>query len=91
MLSLQDKIQRAGLGLPAAGWFWTLGLALIVVPPTSLIAQERLPIHIQELLDHRDVVVDYRRVDSLAANLPLPLPRVLAPSKEIVGYLRYWD
>ncbi len=62
-----------------------------MVSPTGLFAQERLPIHIQELLDHRDVVVDYRRVDSLAATLPLPLPRVLAPTKEIVGYLRYWD
>ncbi len=91
MLSHQDKIQRPGPGRPAARWLWALGLVLIIGPPTSLFAQERLPIHIQELLDHRDVVVDYRRVDSLAATLPLPLPRVLAPTKEIVGYLRYWD
>ncbi len=53
-------------------------------------AQDRPSIHMLELEAHRDVIVDFAGVDSLAAALPPPLPRALAPTKEIVGYLPYW-
>jgi len=45
-----------------------------------------------ELEAHRGVVVDYVRADSIAAAMPPPLPRAIAPTptKEIVGYLPYW-
>jgi spore germination protein YaaH len=56
-----------------------------------LSGQERLPIHIQEWLAHRDDQVDYARIDSLAAAMPAPLPRAMAPTREIIGYLPYWQ
>ncbi|UCD37761.1 MAG: hypothetical protein JSW54_13225, partial [Fidelibacterota bacterium] len=54
-------------------------------------AQDRLPTHVREWLEHRDVIVDYARVDSIAAARPTPLPRVMAPTREIIGYLPYWQ
>lgn len=46
-----------------------------------------------ELEAHRGVVVDYAHADSIAASMPPPLPRAIAPTpiKEIVGYLPYWQ
>ena len=44
-----------------------------------------------ELEAHRGVIVDYARTDSIAAALPTPLPRVIGPTREIVGYLPYWQ
>ncbi len=54
--------------------------------------RERPSIHMLELEAHRGVVVDYARADSIAAAIPPPLPRAIAPEpiKEIVGYLPYW-
>ncbi|MFB0515566.1 MAG: glycosyl hydrolase family 18 protein [Candidatus Neomarinimicrobiota bacterium] len=56
-----------------------------------LFSQERPPIHLLELEAHREVVVEFARIDSLAAALPPPLPRIIAPSREIIGYLPYWQ
>ncbi|MCK4577578.1 MAG: T9SS type A sorting domain-containing protein [Candidatus Marinimicrobia bacterium] len=59
--------------------------------PIALDAQVRLPIHMQELADNRGVAVDFQRIDSLAALEPAPMPRALQPTKEIIGYLPYWQ
>ncbi len=67
-----------------------VALALALFPVYGR-AQERPTIHMLELAAHRDVVVDYDRVDSLAATLPPPLPRAVVPGREVVGYLPFWQ
>ncbi|GAH03183.1 unnamed protein product, partial [marine sediment metagenome] len=56
-------------------------------------AQGKQSIHMLELEAHRGVVVDYAHADSIAAAMPPPLPRAIAPEpiKEIVGYLPHWQ
>jgi len=73
--------------MPRPLFILLLPLLLLTAAP----GQERLPIHMLELEAHRDVVVDYARIDSLARAMPLPLPRAVAPSKEVVGYLPWWQ
>jgi len=63
----------------------------IFLVPRLVPAQDRPSIHMLELEAHRDVIVDYARIDSIAAALPPPLPRALVPTREIVGYLPYWQ
>ncbi len=67
-----------------------LCLLILAFAPGLLLAQERPSIHMLELEAHRDVIVDYARADSIAATMPPPLLRVIAPTREIVGYLPYW-
>lgn len=64
---------------------------MLLLAARTIHAQERLPIHMLELEAHRDVVVDYARIDSLAATLPPPLPRAAALPREVIGYLPYWQ
>ncbi|UCH62847.1 MAG: T9SS type A sorting domain-containing protein [Fidelibacterota bacterium] len=68
-----------------------LYLLVLVLVPVLLRAQEHPSIHMLELEAHRGVVVDYSRADSIAATLPVPLPRAIGPTREIVGYLPYWQ
>ena len=56
-----------------------------------LSAQEPQSIHYREWLAHREIEPDYAAVDSIAASMPAPLPRAMAPSREIIGYLPYWQ
>ena len=63
-------------------------LLLLILP---LAAQDRPGIHIREHLAHRGDVIPYARIDSLAATLPPPLPRAVAPTHTIIGYLPYWQ
>ncbi|MFC1619488.1 glycosyl hydrolase family 18 protein [Candidatus Neomarinimicrobiota bacterium] len=65
--------------------------ALLWSSLSILSGQERLPIHIQEWLAHRGDRIDYARIDSLASAMPAPLPRAMAPTREIVGYLPSWQ
>ncbi|MCH7574751.1 MAG: T9SS type A sorting domain-containing protein [Candidatus Marinimicrobia bacterium] len=68
--------------------FILIGVAVLLLPP--LRAQQRPGIHMIEHQAHRNDIIPYARIDSLARLLPAPLPRVITPSKEIIGFLPYW-
>ena len=82
---------RAVAGSDLPGRAAHLCLLILAFAPGLLLAQERPSIHMLELEAHRDVIVDYARADSIAATMPPPLLRVIAPTREIVGYLPYWQ
>ncbi|MEE9466410.1 MAG: glycosyl hydrolase family 18 protein [Candidatus Neomarinimicrobiota bacterium] len=86
-LKLPESIFAAVRPVRILGGLYVL---FTLMSPATARAQERIPIHVRELLDHRGTVVDFARADSIAASMPPVLPRALPPTREIVGYLPFW-
>lgn len=73
------------------GWRNQLALILSLLAAAPAWAQQRLGIHMQQHLAHRDDIIPYARIDSLARALPPPPARKEAvPSRTVIGYLPYW-
>ncbi|MBC8213392.1 MAG: hypothetical protein ISR90_02945 [Candidatus Marinimicrobia bacterium] len=55
-----------------------------------LIPQEHLSIHIRELLQNKNTIIDFEKIDLDAKNIKTPERYQTVLSREIVGYLPYW-
>ena len=66
-------------------------ITIILFMATVVCGQERLSIHIEELLQYHGLELDFSSVDSTVRNSDDPLANRPNLSAEVIGYLPYWE